>query len=597
ANWTDFTPAPIAGYTPSQSDVAAVTVQNGQKDVTVDITYTANDQTTHVVYVDGDGHTVKTDKVTGKTDQTVTVDVKSNVPAAWELTKYQVVPKTITFTGDSTPETKVTVQHHHSKVSHTDPVPGDGKTPTNKPINGAHDSDLNQTITRTIKVKDPHTNKVSTTKQVAKIFRDATVDDVTGEVTYGDWSSDDANWTDFTPAPIAGYTPSQSDVAAVTVQNGQKDVTVDITYTANDQTTHVVYVDGDGHTVKTDKVTGKTDQTVTVDVKSNVPAGWELTKDQVVPKTITFTGDSTPETKVTVQHHHSKVSHTDPVPGDGKTPTNKPINGAHDSDLNQTITRTIKVHEPGKDANTITQTAKIFRDATVDDVTGEVTYTAWSTDATDWAEYDAPVHAGYTVSQAKVDAVTVADGQKDVTVDITYTANDQTTHVVYKDASGNVIKTDTVTGKTDQTVDSKSSLPAGWKIADSSTVKAVPATITFKGASTPDTVITVDHAHRTIQPTDPIKPDEKTPDSKTTIDGGHASDLNKTVTRTINITDPTTKKTTTTTQPVTLTRTVDLDEVTGHVTNGSWSTGRWDEFDFPAIDDYTPNQSKVSANR
>src|SRR5699024_9577154 len=226
ANWTDFTPAPIAGYTPSQSDVAAVTVQNGQKDVTVDITYTANDQTTHVVYVDGDGHTVKTDKVTGKTDQTVTVDVKSNVPAGWELTKDQVVPKTITFTGDSTPETKVTVQHHHSKVSHTDPVPGDGKTPTNKPINGAHGSDWNQSITRTIKVKDPHTNKVSTTKQVAKILRDANVDDVTGEFTYGDWSSDNANRTDFTRARIAGYTPSQSDVAAVSVQNGQEDVTV-----------------------------------------------------------------------------------------------------------------------------------------------------------------------------------------------------------------------------------------------------------------------------------------------------------------------------------------------------------------------------------
>ncbi|MBM6729567.1 mucin-binding protein, partial [Limosilactobacillus ingluviei] len=170
-------------------------------------------------------------------------------------------------------------------------------------------SDLNQTITRTINVKDPHTNKVATTKQVAKIFRDATVDDVTGEVTYGNWSSDAAHWTDFTPDTVAGYTPSQSDVAAVTVQNGQKDVTVDITYTANDQTTHVVYVDGAGHTVKTDKLTGKTDQTVPVDVKSNVPAGWELTKNQVVPETITFTGDRTPDTKVIVQHHHSTVSH------------------------------------------------------------------------------------------------------------------------------------------------------------------------------------------------------------------------------------------------------------------------------------------------
>ncbi len=166
------------------------------------------------------------------------------------------------------------------------------------------------------------------------------------------------------------------------------------------------------------------------------------------------------------------------------------------------------------------------------------------------------------------------------------------------DASGNVIKTDTVTGKTDQTVDSKSSLPAGWKIADSSTVKAVPATITFKGASTPDTVITVEHAHRTIQPTDPIKPDEKTPDGKTTIDGGHQADLNKTVTRKINITDPTTKKTTTITQTATLTRTGDLDEVTGHVTYGGWTTDEtsWAAVKVPAVDDYTPTQNTVSAH-
>ena len=317
-----------------------------------------------------------------------------------------------------------------------------------------------------------------------------------------------------------------------------------------------------------------------------------------MPKTITFTGDSTPDTKVTVQHHHSKVSHTDPVPGDGKTPTNKPINGAHDSDLNQTITRTIKVKDPHTNkVATTKQVAKIFRDATVDDVTGEVTYGDWSSDDANWTDFTPTTIAGYTPSQSDVAAVTVQNGQKDVTVDITYTAKDQTTRVIYKDASGNVIKTDTVTGKTDQTVTTNSTVPTGWKIADSSTVKAVPATITFKGASTPDTVITVDHAHRTIQPTDPIKPDEKTPDGKTIIDGGHASDLNKTVTRTINITDPTTKKTTTTTQTATLTRTGDLDEVTGHVTYGQWSTGSWDKVDVPAIDDYTPNQSKVSVHK
>ncbi|MGM9883050.1 MAG: YSIRK-type signal peptide-containing protein [Limosilactobacillus reuteri] len=343
------------------------------------------------------------------------------------------------------------------------------------------------------------------------------------------------------------------------------------------------------------KVTGDVDSEQPVNGLT-LPTGYKLTNGGTLPTSVKI-GNDNQTIDIHLSHVITNVDHTKPVDKNGKTVTGKVIDGAHEADLNKTITRTINVTDPNNGKSTKTQTVKLYRDASYDEVTGHVTYGQWSTGR--WDEFDdVPAIAGYTPSQASVASASVDSTTPDATVNISYTANDQTTHVVYKDASGNVIKTDTVTGKTDQTVDSKSSLPVGWKIADSSTVKAVPATITFKGASTPNTVITVDHAHRTIQPTDPIKPDEKTPDGKTTIDGGHASDLNKTVTRTINITDPTTKETTTTTQTATLTRTGDLDEVTGHVTYGQWSTGRWDEFDdVPAIDDYTPNQSKVSAHK
>ena len=424
-------------------------------------------------------------------------------------------------------------------------------------------SDLNQTITRTIKVHEPGKD-ANTITQTAKIFRDATVDDVTGEVTYTAWSTDATDWAEYDAPVHAGYTVSQAKVDAVTVADGQKDVTVDITYTANDQTTHVVYVDGDGHTVKTDTVTGKTDQTVTTN--STVPTGWELTKGQVVPETITFTGDSTPETKVTVQHHHSKVSHTNPVPGDGKTPTNKPINGAHDSDLNQTITRTIKVHEPGKDANTITQTAKIFRDATVDDVTGEVTYTAWSTDATDWAEYDAPVHAGYTVSQAKVDAVTVADGQKDVTVDITYTANEGTVLIKYVDRDGNEIGRQVITGHVGDTIKVTPQFPENWVPVDPDTV---PAEVQIKEENGQIIIVVVRHAEK-----DPVQ--------------------TKKVTRTITVTTPD-GQTKTIRQVVTISRYGDLDLVTGQIAWQPWTTAQWDVFKPAAIAGYTPSLAEVPA--
>ena len=65
----------------------------------------------------------------------------------------------------------------------------------------------------------------------------------------------------------------------------------ELIYEPEDQSANIVYVDKDGNKIKTDTVNGKTTQTV--DVKSNVPAGWVLVKGQHdAPATITFTGAS-----------------------------------------------------------------------------------------------------------------------------------------------------------------------------------------------------------------------------------------------------------------------------------------------------------------
>ncbi|MBI1692983.1 hypothetical protein HYQ58_0188, partial [Lactobacillus crispatus] len=121
--------------------------------------YNPDPQTGKIIYRDADNNNVEvghTD-LNGKTTQHVTVNPQ--IPKGYEIIPGQNIPKTRTATSNGIKDVIVNVRHQHSKVYHTDPVPGDGKTPTNKPINGAHDSDLNQTITRTINVKDPHTNK------------------------------------------------------------------------------------------------------------------------------------------------------------------------------------------------------------------------------------------------------------------------------------------------------------------------------------------------------------------------------------------------------------------------------------------------------
>src|SRR5699024_298862 len=157
-------------------------------------------------------------------------------------------------------------------------------------------------------------------------------------------------------------------IKGVNVTPDTKDTTVDVTYTAKDQTTHINYVDPQGNTVKRDTVSGKTDQTVKTN--SAVPDGWKIINGQV-PETIHLTGEEKPDTTITIDHATTSSDHYQPVkPGD-KVPSIKVIDGAHDKDLKNTITRTINITKPKQTTQKVTQTVKIYRDTTVDNVTGE----------------------------------------------------------------------------------------------------------------------------------------------------------------------------------------------------------------------------------
>ena len=84
-------------------------------------------------------------------------------------------------------------------------------------------------MTRTIKVIAP-TGQVTTTVQTVHLTREAVVDEVTGEVTYGNWTT--GEW-EAVPVPvIAGYTPSQREVTAVKVTATTKSQVITINYTA-----------------------------------------------------------------------------------------------------------------------------------------------------------------------------------------------------------------------------------------------------------------------------------------------------------------------------------------------------------------------------
>ena len=583
--WDAYQVPTIQGYVPSVAQVAQQVVTGDLTDQTVTVTYSSGDQTTHVNYVDETGQTVYTTTINGQTDQTV--KVPSEIPTGWKLVDGQNVPDTISFGPDGHADITVQIEHRHVMVTPDQPQSNGTKLPDNptKTFSGVEAGDLNKTITRTIEDTTPD-GKTTTVKQEAKLTRTANVDEVTGEVTYSDWTT--GSWDAYDVPTVAGYTPSQSEVSATKVPDTTKDQTVTIGYTANDQTTHVNYVDNNGKTVHTTTITGKTDQTVKV--PSEVPAGWIITDGQV-PDEITFGPDGHAEVTITIGYQTVTVMPDQPKENGTQLPDNPAMTfeGVEHGDLNQTVTRTIEVTTPNGKTITTKQEAKLTRPATVDEVTGEVTYGAWTTG--EWTAYDVPTVPGYTASQDEVPAIKVTDTTKDQTVPITYTADSQTTHINYVDDDDKPVHMTTITGKTGETVKVPSEVPAGWTIADGK----VPSEITFGPDGHADVTITVDHQTIKVTSGQPKEDGTKLPDNPAlTFHGVGEDDLNRTITRTITLQVPG-RAPQVITQTVHLTREATVDEVTGAVTYGDWSTGTWDEYVVPSVEGYTVSTEVIPA--
>ncbi|MGN1279827.1 MAG: hypothetical protein ACI4T4_03970, partial [Limosilactobacillus sp.] len=431
--------------------------------------------------------------------------------------------------------------------------------------------------TRTINITNPD----GTAKQVVQTGTAKQInvrDVVTQKLTPGTWQPDETSWSSYS-VDIPGYTPTitvdgkattLTSIAGQTVDENTKDTTININYRANAQSVTINFVDEDngGSQVGQGIVKyGVTGETITDFNDVKVPEHYVLAKNNSLPTIYTFTAKQDQGITIRLVHATETIDGKDYVDNPSTLP-----DGVKKDDLIHTVTRTITDNVPGQDPIVTPQTATITRSGIYDEVTKKLKKDGFG----DWTkaslkDYTAQGKAGYIANPTSVAMEAVTSDSQDSQVTINYTANAQTTHVVYQDVAGNAVKTDTVTGYTDQTVETNSKLPAGWKISDKSKVKEVPATITFHGASTPDTVITIEHAHRTVQPGEPVQKDETTP-SGVVIKGAHESDLNQTITRTINVMDPHQGVLTPVVQTAHLTRTADVDEVTGDVTYGDWST-------------------------
>ena len=520
--------------------------------------------------------------VTGLNGNSQTVSLV--VPDNYVLAAGQTLPTSVTF-GDTNTTVDIHLKHATKTVDKNN-VP-DGYTK----------DDFAKTINRTITAKEP-TGDVDLS-QTTELTRTGTYDEVTKKViSYGNWTT--GSFDEVTAPEVAGYTPSQAKVEGVKVTADSDFAPVTITYTANPHTLNINYVDKDGNKIGNPyQVPGRTDETVAVDVPGHVPANWELVPNQKYTTSITFGSDDPQDQNYVIQH---------------KTTTTDGRDHKDNQDLYREVTRTILMKVPNATSQgRETETLSFYRIETLDEVTGNYTYSDWASnvtgDKTAFDEFDVSktndgkeIAAGYTPTSNDV-VLEDKNGDKFVpsqsalkngvpadsfTVEVAYTPNAQKTTVTYVDKDGKEITNPDgsvipgshydLTGVTDQSnvpTNIQNNVPTNWHITDPD----VPATITF-GADG-HTPITVHVAHNI-----------KTVDKNDVPDNYKESDFSKTINRTITAKEPTGDVDLS--QTTELTRTGTYDEVTKKVISyGNWTTGSFDEVTAPEVAGYTPSQAKV----
>lgn len=424
---------------------------------TYTISYVAQPQITHIIFEDENGNLIQSSTINGKTDETVDVDVK--VPTGWEIVS-GTLPAQITFAGTQTPDTVVKLKHTITSTA------------------------VEKTVNRNIYITYPD-KKSQTITQSVSFKRTATTDQITGKITYTDWQVD-GTATDFAAIDLssyqginysqAGYTmlidgQTGTQIAQFSPNAESEDISVAVTFSPNQHTMHINYVNSQGNIIKSQEVTGHTGETKIVELSA--PAEWLIT-DGSTQKKVEFGADGAQDITINIEYARIYVEPTDPKTITDPLPDNPakfyPA-GVGYNDLNKAVTRTITIVDPKTSSQKIiTQIVRFTRCAIVDEVVGTlVGYTNWQTTNAVWEEIDVnSLYPGYTPS-SQVAAKTVMVNDADQTQTITFTANDAVQTVRFMDGNTQVGMDYVLSGKTDQLVELPA-LPDGWQLAPGQTL-------------------------------------------------------------------------------------------------------------------------------
>ena len=442
----------VDGYDVDIKTVKGETVKPDDKDITKTVTYTKKAIPTHNItinYIDADdgNKIIKSDKQSGKSGTTIQYHdhmqdiIKQLGNGNYEVDKDKSdLPLDnngdIKLQNDLTDNSTYKVILKHKVVT---------LKPSDKnPLTGKEEADQTKTITQTIKYSGTDKD-IPNNVQTVKFHRDATVDLVTGKVTYLDWDKASQTFADVVSPVIAGYSPNIKTVKGETVKPDDKDITKEVVYHKDSTPSYDItinYQDQDGKVIKQDKQVGKPNTTLPyhdqmkeiMDKLNN--EGYEIDKDKSdLPldnngdiKLADITGDTT--YKVVLKHKLIIYKHGE----------KNPYTGKYDDNLEHKVTQRIKYRGANKDIPDNVQTITFTRSGQVDMVTGKVTYLDWNEKKQTFKDVTSPTVNGYTPDIATVKGETVTSNSKDIVTTVTYETNKVVQTGLHIDkANGNII--------------------------------------------------------------------------------------------------------------------------------------------------------------
>ncbi len=413
-SFTAVTTPTITGYTPDVDQVDGHSVNFGDSDQVITVTYSANAQQAGIKFIDDtDSKTLDHENANGKFDD----EIKFNRDVNDEISQFEGQGYKLVSTNFNNNKYQSDNANNQFEVHF---------------IHGTKDVSRDHNVIQTIHyVLADGTKVFDNNVQTLKFTQPGVQDLVTGKI---EWTSIPSQTFTQVASPFKdGYTPDQKVILANTANFDSNDSEIIVTYTTNDQAAGIKYIDDTtGKTLDTHQASGKFGDVIKFsrDVNDEI-SQFESQNYKLVSNNFDnqkYVSDNTKnQFEVHFVHVTKNVTRTDKV--------NRTIHYVYSDG---------KTAEPDK-----VQVVNFTEDGVQDLVTGNITWT--SAKSQKMVSVDTPKLEGYTPDIKSVASQTVNFDDKDLDTTVTYSADAQQLDVAFiDDTTGKTLQTVVKNGHSDE---------------------------------------------------------------------------------------------------------------------------------------------------